>query len=104
MDDLSRLTLDNLVGEQLELAECIGLEAYKKLVQTYGGLNVYICKAETILRTDRDSRIKQEFNGVNYKFLASKYNLTERMVRSIVCDELQRLRTEPIPEQITFNL
>ena len=35
-------------GEQRELAEVIGLEAYKKLVERYGGSHVYINKADTI--------------------------------------------------------
>ena len=37
MNLLEQLTLDDLDEEQQELAECIGLDAYKKLVATYAG-------------------------------------------------------------------
>lgn len=36
MNDLDRVTIDDLADEQKELAECIGIEAYRKLVETYG--------------------------------------------------------------------
>ena len=42
------ISIYQLNGEQRELAEVIGLEAYKKLVERYGGSHVYINKADTI--------------------------------------------------------
>lgn len=102
MSDINDIKYDDLYGEQKELCDCIGIDAYKKLVEFFGGTNVYVCKADTLLKDDRDSKIKSEFNGVNYKYLAIKYNLTERTIRQIVSPELQRMKTEPLPEQISF--
>lgn len=103
MQELDRLTADILDEEQRELVDCIGIEAYRRLIGTYGGLNVYICKAETLLRNDRNSRIQKEFNGGNYKYLARKYGLTEQTIRNIVFDELETIRHEPVEGQISFQ-
>lgn len=102
MNLLDELTLEDLDHEQRELAECIGLEAYKKLVATYAGSYVYVCKAETLTSELRNKIIKQEFNGYNYLELAHKYNLTERTIRYIVSDQLQKIKAEPLENQITM--
>ena len=34
---LDKLTMEQLHGSQLEIAEVIGIEAYRKLVASYGG-------------------------------------------------------------------
>lgn len=103
MSELDKLTIEDLSGDQLLLAECIGMDAYKKLVNEYGGMNVYIVKADSLLMNDRNSRIQKDFNGRNYKYLAAKYNLTERTIRDICSPELNRLRNEPIAEQLGFD-
>ena len=41
---LHKLKLDDLTGDQRELAETIGIDAYIKLVDAYGGSNIYIQK------------------------------------------------------------
>lgn len=102
MNLLDNLTLDDLDNEQRELAECIGLEAYKKLITTYAGSYVYICKGETITVEIRNRAIKSEFNGYNYLELARKYDLSERAIRYIVSDQLQRVKAEPLENQITM--
>lgn len=85
MMDIKKLTCSaQLSGEQEELAEIIGLEAYKKLVLNYGGSHVYICKSDTILRDLRNKEIYDKFNGYNYRELAKEYNLSEKTVREIV--------------------
>ncbi|MDE6798279.1 MAG: hypothetical protein K2J36_09770 [Ruminococcus sp.] len=59
-------SLEQLSGDQRELAEIIGLDAYRKLVENYGGMCVYIYKLETILRERRNAEIFNEFDGMNY--------------------------------------
>ncbi len=81
---LDELTEDYLDEEQLELAECIGIESYRVLLKTYSGFNLYIQKIQTILIPIRDKHIRKEFNGGNYKALAKKYSLSERSVRRII--------------------
>ena len=50
---LNNLTLDDLDGDQKELAECIGIEAYIKLVKCFGGLNVYVYKPDSLVKIKR---------------------------------------------------
>lgn len=82
--NLDKLTLDQLRGNQLELAETIGLEAYKKLVMKYRGSNIYIGKADDALRAERDEEIYSKFNGENYLALAHAYGLAEKTIRDII--------------------
>lgn len=78
------ISIYQLDGEQREIAEVIGLEAYKKLVEHYGGSYIYVTKTETMVRDERNNEIRQKFNGSNYRELAKEYNLTENRVRAII--------------------
>lgn len=99
MLDIEKIvSLDQLSGDQRELAEIVGLEAYRKLIANYGGMHIYICKSETVLRELRNAEICNEFNGFNYRELAKKYNLSEKTVREILSGK----RDEPINGQISF--
>ena len=60
--NLDQLTLEQLHGNQRELAETIGIEAYKRLVLKYGGGNIYICKPDTLLQPLRDDAIYHHYN------------------------------------------
>jgi Mor family transcriptional regulator len=75
---------DDLNEEQQHLAELIGLDNFAKLVQVFGGTNIYIPKAEAFGRTVRNEKIRQEYNGRNIKSLAVKYGLTERQVYKLI--------------------
>lgn len=77
-------SLEQLSGDQRELAEIVGIEAYRKLVENYGGMCVYIYKPETILRKRRNTEIFNEFDGTNYRELAKEYGLSEAGIRKIV--------------------
>lgn len=79
--------LDQLSGEQRELAEIIGLDAYNVLIANLGGCQIYIPKWETIFKEVRNKKIKEDFNGFNHRELAKKYNLSEKTVRKIVSEK-----------------
>lgn len=81
---MEEIALKCLEGEQREIAECIGIEAYRKLVQGFGGSNIYIQKADTILKSERNNEIRRLFNGKNYKSLAVRFGLSENYIRLIV--------------------
>lgn len=70
--------------QQREIAEVIGIEAYRKLVEYYGGSRIYIEKSDTVTRPDRNNEIRKKFNGGNYKQLAREYRLSELTIRRIV--------------------
>ena len=81
---LDNIELQDLKEDYLEMAEIIGLDNYKKLVVRYNGASVYIPTVDRLTKKDRDTLIREEFNGGNIKELANKYNLTESWIREIV--------------------
>lgn len=84
MDFMDKVTLDDLDGEQREIAELIELDVYKRLAYTYGGSAVYINKADTIVRGIRDQCIRDEYTGYNMSDLIRKYGISESSIRNIV--------------------
>ena len=84
---LDELTLDNLDKAQREIAEAIGLDAYKQLIRKFGGAYLYVCKEETVVKKLRDDKIREDFNGGNIRALCQRYNLSESQIRSIVNGE-----------------
>lgn len=83
-DEILKTLLDELNGEQKELAEIIGTEAYIKLVEAYGGSTVYVAKNDKIKRVKRDIEIRRKFDGKNFHSLAAEYKLSEKTIRNIL--------------------
>ena len=79
---------EQLSGDQRELAEIVGIEAYRKLVENYGGSSIYINKADTVTRSERNVEIQHNFNGSNYRELAREYGLSEPSIRRIINKKL----------------
>ena len=75
---------EQLTDSSKELAKIIGLDAYKKLVQHFGGSYIYVNKPDTVVREERNAEICRRFDGKNYCQLAQEYNLTENRIRSIL--------------------
>ena len=72
-----------LLGEDCQaLIRAIGLEGFKKLIQEFSGVQLYIPKQEKVCRYLRDKKIRQEFDGSNHKTLAKKYGVTEAWCRN----------------------
>jgi Mor family transcriptional regulator len=102
--DIDKLTSsDQLREEQKELADLIGLEAYKILVKNYAGSFIYVQKIDSVLKDLRDAEIRDKFNGSNYGELARKYDLAEATVRDIVAEKRRQLREEPLEGQLSFD-
>lgn len=78
------ITVDSLEGEQKEIAECIGIEAYRKLSEQFRGSTIYIQKPDTLSKIKRNDEIRKLFNGKNYRSLALRFNLSENYIRLIV--------------------
>lgn len=97
--DIEKITsLEQLSGDQKELAEIVGLEAYRKLVENFGGCQIYIPKLEMTLKKIRNIEIRNSFNGSNYRELAKKYHLSEKTVREIISGK----EAEPLDGQVSF--
>ena len=104
MSALEKVRLEDLDQEQQEVAELIGLENYKKLMAEYGGVSIYIPKADRLERLERNDKIRAEFTGYNFRDLAVKYGLTEVSIRSIVADKVKQIRSSPLDGQMFLGL
>lgn len=91
-----QIELSMLPEEYQETAEVIGVEAFLKLCYHYGGSNLYIPKQDRVTRHIRDSKIKKEFKGGNYKELARKFGLSESHIRKIVGNKRYSLQQTTI--------
>lgn len=99
---VSELTIDDLDGEQRALAECLGLDAYKRLLLVYAGSTFTVRMPDRVTANIRNKKIRSEFNGYNWGELARKYHLHEKTIRNIVSGEFSRIRAEPIEDQTSF--
>ena len=102
MSLLDKLTLDDLDADQRQLAECIGLEAYKKLLKNYAGSAIRVRMPKRITIPVRNMEIKNKFNGGNYGKLAREYDLSEDSIRKIVSGEIKRIKYAPLDGQISL--
>lgn len=98
------IRLDNLNEVWQQIASIIGMDNVKKLMDGYGGAYLYIPKSDKLDRAERNEQIRADFNGYNFRELAKKYHLTEVSIRSIVADEVKKIRSKPLDGQTTFFL
>ena len=94
--------LEDLSQEQKKIADLIGGDNFKKLMEEYGGTYFYIPKTDKIERRERNEQIKAEFDGYNFRELAQKYGLTEVTIRSIVSDKVRAVRARPMEGQLSL--
>lgn len=84
---LKNLTYNDLDEDDQQLADTIGLEGFKKFIDTYGGTHYNVKRPETICIEIRNKQIRKEFNGGNHKKLAVKYGLSESSIYRIVSNK-----------------
>ncbi len=102
--DIDKLTsIEQLRDDQRELAEIIGLEAYKKLIRHYGGNQLYIQQADSVLKDVRDKELNEKFDGTNYRKLSIEYGISEMTIRDIVAPKRKQLRLAPLEGQMSFE-
>ncbi len=102
MSLLDKLKMSDLPDDQREIALLIGINNYKKLIEKYGGLAIYIPKSDGFEMAYRNIQIRDEFNGFNYRELAKKYELSEVRIRCIVNDMVTAIRNKPMDGQMVF--
>lgn len=85
---LDNLTLEQLDGDAFDLAELIGMDAFKKLVEVYGGSSIlYVPTFAKLRNAARDRQLLQEYQSrKNLKHLARKFQMSERRARQIIHD------------------
>lgn len=85
--DMQKISMTDLCGEQRDLADCIGIDAYNALVSSYGGSNIYVYKPDTLTRRARDNAIRADFSaGKTVHTIVATYKMSERTVRKIIRD------------------
>ena len=95
------ISIEDLFGNQRDIAEIIGIEKYVELTKTFGGDMIYIQKYSEVQKTQRNKEIRAKFNGHNADELAKEYDLTERYIRSL-CSDLTMQRRHAPPNQLNI--
>lgn len=103
MDIDKLVSIDQLRESQKELAEVIGLEAYKKLISYYGGDSLYIQQPNSVLKDARDKELNEKFDGGNYRELAREYGISTYTIRDIVAPKRKELKEAPMEGQMSFE-
>ena len=93
----AKLKIETLPESYRMVAEIVGVENTVKLSNLLGGTAFYFRKISGLILVLRDEQIRAEFNGVNHKDLARKYNLTEMHIRRI-------LKQKPLEQLNLFNV
>lgn len=101
-DYLDTISIEDLPEEQRILADCIGMEAYIKLVRNYAGLDIHVFKPDTLSINSRNEEIRRLFDGANYTELAKLFRLSEGHIRKIVSTKLSQIRYSPYENQCTL--
>ncbi len=83
-DWIKDIKIEMLPDAYQRIAQTIGVENTVKMAEVVQGVGFYFPKLDTVLAEIRNKRIKEEFNGSNYKKLALKYGITERWVYEIL--------------------
>lgn len=78
-----RVYVNNIPEQYQEVANIIGMELYMKLVENFGGSNLYIPNEKSIKKIIRRKKIIEEFDGSNHSELAKKYKISERWIYEI---------------------
>ncbi len=103
-DLLHLLNMEDLSGENKLLAETIGMDAFIKLVEVYGGTGrMYIPQADMLIIPIRDRKINEEYDGSNIYELCDRWGLSESYIRKIVQEKATQIRRAPIAGQVTFD-
>lgn len=102
MEWTKNLEVEDFDEPYATLAEMLGVEAALKVIELFQGQQVYFPKLEKACNSTRKALIRSEFDGYNYRELAERYNYTERYIRLICEDLVNRERNKPIVNQLSL--
>lgn len=84
---LRLLEIDDLEGPFRELADEIGLENTRIVMEKFDGRQQYFRKIRIALLNCRNRFIRRKWTGHNLVELAAEFDLTDRQIREIVRDD-----------------
>jgi len=83
-----------MLGIPRDAAEHLGIEVARKMADHWGGQHIYIPKGVSMIASQRDRVIFDEFNGHNHAELARKYHLSMiwiyKIIRTVRAQEVAR--------------
>ena len=82
-------------GVNNSAAVMIAMDIIKELTASYGGVDIYISKKETVRHAQRAAAILSEFDGKNHALLAKKYGITSRQIYSVVGRKIEPKSKKP---------
>lgn len=77
-----------------ERAELLGYAVMYAYCETFGGVQVYVPKADSLALCEKHAQIWAEFNGKNQAELARKYRISQVHVYRIIKAERARARAQ----------
>lgn len=87
--DKNKLKGEYLNGAYSELASLLGIDAVLKLHSNYRGTQVFF-PVELFSKEFIVKQIVEEYNGYNVRELATKYGYTEKWIRKILKDNIDK--------------
>lgn len=87
--DKTKIEGEYLNGAYSELASIIGIDAVLKIHSNYRGTSMFF-PVELFSREFILSQIVDEYNGHNIKQLATKYGYTEKWIRKILKEHIDK--------------
>ena len=87
--DKIKIKGEYLNGDYSELAAIIGIDAVLKIHSKYRGTQIFF-PVELFNREFIVKQIVEEYNGYNVRELATKYGYTEKWIRKILKDHIDK--------------
>lgn len=75
---------EDLNENHLLIADIIGVYNLSKLIEVFGGTQLYIPTYKQAFKKFFYRKIKAEFNGENAKELANKYNISQSTIYRLI--------------------
>ena len=92
MKDVKQIISECQNGTVSGLVQVLGVENTVRLLEVFGGSQLYIPRLETLTKNEcRNSMIFTDcMNGMSYKAVARKYGLSEVAIRKIIKSKTEK--------------
>ena len=80
---LKHLTDKDIPSRYKDLVNNIGIDAFRSLVQIYGGTLFYVPTIKTVNKLYRDRKIRESFRG-DYNETAKKFGMSKTQIYNII--------------------
>ena len=91
--DVSNIKCEYLNGAYSELANLLGIEAVLKVHSAYRGQQITF-PVQLFSKEFLKKQIVDEYNGYNIKQLATKYGYSEKWVRQILKEHIDKQKSD----------